>query len=63
MENVRRISSADEKRTEAERRRERPPGQFVSDELQSDCSRFLEEIKGVVRRRSEAGLGRDRSRR
>jgi hypothetical protein len=37
---------------------ERPPGQFVSDELQSDCSRFLEEIKEVVRRRIEAGLSR-----
>jgi hypothetical protein len=37
---------------------ERPPGQFVSDELQSDCSRFLEEIKEVVQRRIEAGLSR-----
>jgi hypothetical protein len=38
---------------------DRPPGQFVSAELQSDCSRFLEEIKEVVRRRIEAGLGRE----
>jgi hypothetical protein len=37
---------------------ERPPGQFVTAELQSDCSRFLEEIREVVRRRIEAGLGR-----
>jgi hypothetical protein len=37
-----------------------PPGQFVTDELQSDCSRFLEEIKNVVRRRSEAGLSLER---
>ena len=37
---------------------DRPPGQFVTAELQSDCSRFLEEIKEVVRRRIEAGLGR-----
>jgi hypothetical protein len=37
---------------------ERPPGQFVTAELQSDCSRFLEEIRDVVRRRIEAGLGR-----
>ena len=37
-----------------------PPGQFVTDELQSDCLRFLEEIKNVVRRRSEAGLWRER---
>lgn len=41
-------------------REERPPGQFVSDQLQSDTTRFLEEVKDVVRRRSEAGLGRDR---
>jgi hypothetical protein len=39
---------------------ERPPGQFVSDDLQFDTRRFLEEVKDVVRRRSEAGLGRDR---
>ena len=37
---------------------ERPPGQFVTDELQSDCYRFLEEMKEVVRRRREAGLSR-----
>jgi hypothetical protein len=36
---------------------ERPPGLFVSDEHEADCSRFLEEIKDVVRRRTEAGLG------
>jgi hypothetical protein len=42
------------------RREERLPGQFVSDELQSDTLRFLEEVKNVVRRRCEAGLGRDR---
>jgi hypothetical protein len=34
-----------------------PPGQFVSDEHEADCSRFLEEVKEFVRRRSEAGLG------
>jgi len=37
-----------------------PPGQFVSDQHEADCSRFLEEVKECVRRRSEAGLGRDR---
>jgi hypothetical protein len=42
------------------RQEERPPGQFISDDLQSDTRRFLEEVKDVVRRRSEAGLGRDR---
>jgi hypothetical protein len=39
---------------------DQPPGQFVNDELQSDCTRFLEEIKNVVRRRNEAGLSHDR---
>ena len=37
-----------------------PPGQFVSDEHEADCLRFLEEVKEFVRRRSEAGLGRER---
>jgi hypothetical protein len=37
-----------------------PPGQFVSVELRSDTTRFLEEIMDVVRRRSEAGLGREK---
>jgi hypothetical protein len=39
---------------------EAPPGQFVSDEHEADCSRFLEEVKEFVQRRREAGLGRDR---
>jgi hypothetical protein len=37
-----------------------PPGQFISDEHEADCSRFLEEVKEFVRRRREAGLGRER---
>ena len=37
-----------------------PPGQFISDEHEADCSRFLEEVKEFVRRRFEAGLGRER---
>ena len=36
-----------------------PPGQFISDEHEADCSRFLEEVKEFIRHRSEAGLGRD----
>jgi hypothetical protein len=61
---VSRLSSAGERQNEPKRRpEERPPGLFVSDEFQSDCLRFLEEIKNVVRRRSEAGLGRDPARR
>jgi hypothetical protein len=53
------VSHGEESSAEPERRpEERPPGQFVSAELQSDCSRFLEEIKEVVRRRIEAGVSR-----
>jgi hypothetical protein len=43
-----------------ERADQLPPGQFVSDDLQSDTSRFLAEIKDVVQRRWEAGLTRER---
>jgi hypothetical protein len=32
----------------------------VSDDLQSDTLRFLEEVKDVVRRRREAGFSRER---
>ena len=61
---VPRVSSAGKAQAEQERRmQERPPGQFVSDELQSDCTRFLEEIRNVVRRRTEAGLDRGPARR
>ena len=41
------------------KRDELAPGEFVSDELRSDCVRFLEEVKSVVRRRWEAGLSRE----
>jgi hypothetical protein len=34
-----------------------PPGQFVSGQHEVDCSRFLEEVKESIRRRSEAGVG------
>jgi hypothetical protein len=54
------VAHSEESSPEPERRpEERPPGHFVSAELQSDCSRFLEEIKEVVRHRIEAGLGRE----
>jgi hypothetical protein len=36
-----------------------PPGKFVSDEHEADCSRFLQEVKESIRRRSELGLGRE----
>ena len=37
-----------------------PPGQFVSNKHEADCSRFLEEVKESIRRRSEAGVGWNR---
>lgn len=40
--------------------KQHPPGQFVSDEHEADCTRFLEDVKESIRRRSELGLGRDR---
>lgn len=30
-----------------------PPGQFVSEELRTDCARFLEELRAQVRLRHE----------
>jgi hypothetical protein len=54
-----RVPHREDNSPEPERRPDdRPPGQFVTDELQTDCSRFLQEIKEVVRRRIEAGLSR-----
>ena len=47
---------AGEMQPEQERGQSAPPGQFVSDEHEADCSRFLEEVKEFVRRRNEAGL-------
>jgi hypothetical protein len=40
-----------------------PPGDFLSPELESDCARFLEEVRNLVRRREQvaaAGLGASR---
>ena len=45
---------------DAKRDEQYPPGQFVSDEHEADCSRFLAEVKEFIRHRSEAGLGRER---
>jgi hypothetical protein len=45
---------------ETDTKREAPPGQFVSDEHEADCSRFLQEVMEFVQRRREAGLDRVR---
>jgi hypothetical protein len=29
----------------------KPPGQFISDELEAETARFIEEVKGLARRR------------
>ena len=39
---------------DSKRDEQHPPGQFVSDEHEADCSRFLAEVKESIRRRSEA---------
>jgi hypothetical protein len=31
-----------------------PPGHFLTPELESDCARFLEQVKELARRRAEA---------
>ena len=45
---------------DSKRDEEHPPGRFVSYEHEADCSRFLAEVKESIRRRSEAGLDRER---
>ncbi len=44
-----------------------PPGHFLSEELESDCARFLEQVRTLVARREhesvarrEASLGAER---
>lgn len=32
----------------------KPPGQFVNDELEEQTMRFLEEVKGLAKRRRKA---------
>ncbi len=49
-----------ERQPEAKDERLNPSGQFVSDEHEADCLRFLEQVKELARRRDEAGLGRVR---
>jgi hypothetical protein len=39
--------------TAAEQAGSAPPGHFLSDELESDCARFLEEVRTLVRRREQ----------
>jgi hypothetical protein len=51
---------ASERKHETNAEGEVPPGQFVSDEHQADCRRFLEQVKELAQRRHEAGLGRGR---
>jgi hypothetical protein len=32
----------------------KPPGQFISDELEAQTARFIEEVKGLARRRKSS---------
>ncbi len=36
-----------------ERRAERPPGQFMDEQLEADTQRFLEQVKQLASRRAE----------
>ena len=58
-ESVPRLDAANTQ-PESNAEQQAPPGQFISDEHEADCSRFLEEVKEFVQRRYEAGLGRER---
>ena len=42
-----------ERQQAAEQVRIEPPGHFLSAELQSDCARFLEDVRDLVRRREQ----------
>lgn len=37
----------------------KPPGEFVNDELEEQTKRFLEEVKGLAKRRREASDGEE----
>jgi hypothetical protein len=39
---------------------EKPPGQFVSDELEEQTKRFLDEVKDLAKRRRKAANGEKR---
>ena len=41
----------DSKRDQPDKSGAKPPGQFVSDELEEQTARFIEEVKGLARRR------------
>jgi hypothetical protein len=41
-------------RNEKDPGRKKPPGEFVSDELEEHTKRFLEEVKGLAKRRRDA---------
>jgi hypothetical protein len=37
----------------------KPPGQFISDELEAETARFIEQAKGLARRRNHVAKGRN----
>jgi hypothetical protein len=43
-----------EKQEKTEKSGGKPPGQFVSDELKEQTARFLEDVKGLAKRRKES---------
>jgi hypothetical protein len=41
------------KQEKSDNTRRKPPGLFVSDELEEQTARFIEDVKGLAKRRSE----------
>jgi hypothetical protein len=50
VENLKRDDSDNR---QPEEPREKPPGQFVTDELKAQTERFLEQVRGLAQRRRE----------
>jgi hypothetical protein len=51
---VEKSGNNDEKREKTVKSGDKPPGQFVSDELKEQTARFLEDVKGLAKRRKES---------
>jgi hypothetical protein len=50
---VEKPENKDAERDKPDKSGAKPPGQFVSDELEEQTKRFIEEVKGLARRRKE----------
>jgi hypothetical protein len=48
---VENIGNNDKQEKETDKSRTKPPGQFISDDLEEQTARFLEAVKGLAQRR------------